>query len=103
SVGTDGKGTANRPSDLAGDSFPLAIPRECGPRLLDVESFGRHAVGRRGAAHSLGDPGRLPPDRRVVRPGRTEHWTGPAGQRTVVEHAEGNAGFGQHVDRGGAR
>ena len=72
--------TGDRRQDRQGDRQPAAVPRERRPRLSVARSLGRHALGRRSAAHPAREPDRLRAHRRHVRARRAVDRSAPARQ-----------------------
>ncbi len=94
---------AGHRQDRQGDRLAAALPGRCRPRLSVARPLGRHAVGRRVAAHPPGVADRLRAHRRHVRAGRALNRPAPARQRPPDRHPEAPARSRQQRDRGRAR
>ncbi len=107
--GGDGEPRAQRPGahdrrpGLQGSARADAVPARRGARLPVARPLGRHALGRRGAAHPPGQPDRQRAGGRALRPRRALHRPAPARQPAADRHAAAPARPGQHGHRGGAR
>ena len=88
---------------LQGSARADAVPARCRPRLPLPGPLGRHALGRRGAAHPPGQPDRQRAGRRALRARRALHRPAPARQPAPDRHAGAAAQSGQHGHRGRAR
>ena len=93
----------DRRPGLQGSARAHAVPARRGPRLPVAGPLGRHALGRRGAAHPPGQPDRQRPRRRALRARRALHRPAPARQPAPHRHAGAAAQPGQHGHRGRAR
>ena len=87
----------------ARDPRTAEVPQRCRAVVPEPGPRRRHAVGRRGAAHSPGLADRLGADRRDVRARRAEHRAAPARQRPADRDVEAPARPRQQRAGGRAR
>ena len=88
---------------LQGSPRAHAVPARRRARLPVAGPLGRHAVGRRGAAHPAGQPDRQRPGRRALRARRALDRPAPARQPAAHRHAGAAARPRQHRHRRRAR
>ena len=93
----------HRRADSQGSHRAAGLPARRRAGIPHPRSLGRHAVGRRGAAHPPRHADRIAPGGRALHSRRAEHRSAPARQRAAARYAARPARSRQHGDRRRAR